>query len=150
MLRVVAKQSPLVTRRPWRDNRTMRTRALLVVWIVVLSGCALNHRPMGDAGPDILDRIAVDGGSDGRDGNGDHVCTPIDCSGRECGSNGCGGFCGAGLVCNAASGASCDANGRCACPTGRVMCMGTCQPIDNMHCGPTCATCGAGQNCTGG
>ncbi len=64
------------------------------------------------------------------------ACVP-NCTGRECGANGCGGLCG---TCPATE--DCDASGRCVC---RPECSGReCGPDG---CGGVCGTCSAGESC---
>jgi hypothetical protein len=66
------------------------------------------------------------------------MCTP-QCSGKQSGSDGCGGSCGA-----CANGQSCDANGQCQSPGGNSCAHGLCakgSPLD-----PTCDPC-VGQIC---
>ena len=78
------------------------------------------------------------------DGDEIYVCEPCvpNCSGKECGDNGCGGMCGicpAPLVCNEAAGFVCDA---------------VCEPTANCfgkQCGPTgCGDCNSDGLCFGG
>jgi len=66
------------------------------------------------------------------------TCTP-NCSGRVCGSDGCGGSCG-----TCPSGQSCNSSGQCQ-STCTPSCSGkTCGPDG---CGGTCGTCPTGQTC---
>ncbi|NMC70823.1 MAG: hypothetical protein GYA57_12265 [Myxococcales bacterium] len=65
------------------------------------------------------------------------VCVP-NCSGRECGDDGCGGSCGA---CGA--GTACDAAGRCVCVPD---CAG--RECGDDGCGGSCGACGTGFVCT--
>jgi hypothetical protein len=66
------------------------------------------------------------------------VCAPS-CSGKQCGSDGCGGSCG-----SCPSNDTCNAQGQCACVP---QCSGKqCGPDG---CGGTCGGCGANQTCNG-
>mgnify|MGYP000203293755 CR=1 FL=1 len=98
--------------------------------------------------------------------NNNACCTP-DCSGKVCGSNGCGGTCGAcpenstcnaqGTACDCAHGFKkcgnvCIANDRCCtnntpdtCPGGKKCCNGTC--VAESEC---CPACGDGKTCCNG
>jgi hypothetical protein len=70
------------------------------------------------------------------------VCTPM-CSGKTCGSDGCGGSCG-----SCSSGQTCTSAGQCQMPNPicTPMCSGkTCGPDG---CGGSCGSCGSGQNCS--
>jgi agmatine/peptidylarginine deiminase len=66
------------------------------------------------------------------------VCQP-QCSGKQCGSNGCGGSCG-----TCAAGSTCNASGQC---------VATCTPqcggkqCGSNGCGGSCGTCAAGSTC---
>ena len=65
------------------------------------------------------------------------VCVP-DCTGRECGDDGCGGTCGPGCQANAL----CGDDGLCGCVpdcTGKV--------CGSDGCGGSCGACGAGEAC---
>jgi hypothetical protein len=76
-------------------------------------------------------------------------CTP-NCTGMECGSDGCGGSCGA-----CASGQECSPNGFCVCTeqscTGCCELDETCQPGTSTGAcgmgGQLCMVCGSGQSC---
>ncbi len=70
----------------------------------------------------------------------DSTCTPS-CSGKECGSDGCGGSCG---TCNA--GESCSAG---LCVAG---CVPNCTGLEcgSDGCGGSCGTCNTGENCQSG
>lgn len=64
-------------------------------------------------------------------------CTP-QCTGKQCGSDGCGGACG-----TCPSGQACSASSQCGCVP---QCAGKqCGPDG---CGSTCGACGAGQTCS--
>ncbi|HEY2732946.1 MAG TPA: DUF4215 domain-containing protein, partial [Polyangiales bacterium] len=65
------------------------------------------------------------------------VCAPS-CSGKQCGSDGCGGTCG---TCTTA-GTSCNASGQCACVPN---CSG--KQCGSDGCGGTCGTCGSSLSC---
>lgn len=71
-------------------------------------------------------------------------CTP-DCTGRECGGDGCGGSCGTCPV-----GLSCDVSGTCIC--GGTLCSGECvdTDTDESNCGECGILCGADEFCAGG
>ncbi len=63
-------------------------------------------------------------------------CTPS-CSGKACGSDGCGGSCG-----TCAAGTACDGAGRCVCAPA---CAG--KQCGSDGCGGSCGTCAAGTAC---
>jgi len=67
-------------------------------------------------------------------------CTP-DCTGKDCGDDGCGGSCG-----TCGSGASCS-NGKCV-----LNCTPDCTGKDcgDDGCGGSCGTCGSGKTCESG
>jgi hypothetical protein len=65
------------------------------------------------------------------------TCTP-QCSGKQCGADGCGGSCG-----TCGSGASCNASGQCVSCT--PQCSGKQCGADG--CGGSCGTCGSGASC---
>jgi len=71
------------------------------------------------------------------------VCTP-DCTGRECGDDGCGGSCGSCI-----DPFLCD-SGTCECPEGLDDCSGTCVDLqtDNDHCGECGNGCDMDAVCT--
>ena len=69
----------------------------------------------------------------------DTGCTPA-CSGRECGSDGCGGSCG-----TCPGGAPCKADGTCTCTPD---CTGKACGDDG--CGGSCGDCASDQTCTSG
>lgn len=100
------------------------------------------------------------------DPGGSCVCV-IDCDGKECGADGCGGTCG---VCGA--GDVCTAGGQCQCPSA-VTCVDGCCPLatdtcdlsglccdplagcdgkdcGSDGCGGTCGACGDADECTAG
>ncbi len=63
-------------------------------------------------------------------------CTP-DCTGKECGDDGCGGSCG-----TCGGGEICNASGQCVCAPN---CTG--KECGDDGCGGSCGTCGAGEVC---
>ena len=64
------------------------------------------------------------------------------CENRDCGSDGCGGYCGTCLV-----GTSCDSQGLCASKPCTPVCSGKqCGPDG---CGGSCGACPAGTGCNG-
>jgi hypothetical protein len=69
----------------------------------------------------------------------DCSCTPS-CSGKQCGSDGCGGTCG-----TCAAGQTCSASGQCG-----ASCTPSCsgKQCGSDGCGGTCGTCAAGQTCS--
>ncbi len=69
------------------------------------------------------------------------TCTPS-CSGKECGSDGCGGSCG-----NCAGGTVCQ-DGQCVEETCTPACTG--KECGNDGCGGSCGTCGEGESCVQG
>ena len=75
------------------------------------------------------------------------ACTP-DCSGRECGDDGCGGQCTPG--CGADE--SCDTAGQCICNIGLSLCGNACVSLatDNNHCGTCGNACGGSESCQAG
>ena len=72
-------------------------------------------------------------------------CLP-DCTGRECGDNGCGGLCGS---CPAER--TCDVSGTCVCTTG-TECSGACvnTDADRRNCGDCGVRCRGNQYCDDG
>jgi hypothetical protein len=72
--------------------------------------------------------------------NGACACVPRDCTGRECGSDGCGGFCGATGFCAG--------NGQCT-PQGQCICVPNCtgKGCGQNGCGSACKTCDTGETC---
>lgn len=73
-------------------------------------------------------------------------CEP-DCSGRECGDNGCGGSCG-----SCSGDPTCNASGQCVCADGRTNCAGNCVNTNRNenHCGGCDIPCAAGEECLAG
>jgi hypothetical protein len=71
--------------------------------------------------------------------NIDCSCTP-QCSGKQCGSDGCGGSCG-----TCASGQTCNASGQC---TGGCTPQCSGKQCGSDGCGGSCGTCGSGQTCS--
>ena len=71
---------------------------------------------------------------------GDTTCTP-QCDGKECGMDGCAGFCG---YCT--GGLECSATGQCVEP-----CVAKCsgKECGDDGCGGTCGSCPTGETCTG-
>ncbi len=71
-------------------------------------------------------------------------CT-ADCTGRTCGSDGCGGSCG-----TCTGGQSCNASGACVCSG--TLCGGVCIDTDTdpANCGGCGVTCAAGEFCAAG
>ncbi len=65
------------------------------------------------------------------------ICVP-DCTGRECGDDGCGGSCG-----DCPAGRSCGVDGRCFCASA---CIGRACGDDG--CGGSCGSCAIGFSCT--
>jgi uncharacterized protein (TIGR03382 family) len=78
--------------------------------------------------------------------SGNCICTP-DCTGKECGPDGCGGSCG---TCTAPF--ECNPQGQCVCPAGTQDCSGDCVDLgsDPDHCGSCDNACGAGEDCKNG
>jgi hypothetical protein len=76
------------------------------------------------------------------------TCTPS-CSGRECGSDGCGGSCG-----TCGSGETCTFDGYCdpACAPGQTLCSGVCRSTltDPSNCGGCAISCSIGYSCVSG
>lgn len=114
---------------------------LILTFLLALTSC-------GDSGPTINDLPGIgadtSGGGDTTGGTGGDTsaCTP-QCDGKQCGPNGCGGFCGA---CTA--GTACTAAGICQAPPGcKAQCDGKACGPDG--CGGTCGLCPAGKSCNG-
>jgi len=73
------------------------------------------------------------------------TCTP-DCTGLDCGNDGCGGSCG-----TCTGGLECDPTRVCTCPAGAIDC-GFCVDTSShpLHCGGCDQPCPVGTACTGG
>lgn len=71
-------------------------------------------------------------------------CVPR-CSGKQCGSNGCGGVCG---ICSAS--ATCSSAGICACTSNLIACGTACVDVrsDSNNCGSCGKSCPATAQCT--
>jgi hypothetical protein len=75
-------------------------------------------------------------------GSGTTTCTPA-CTGKTCGSDGCGGTCG-----TCATGTTCNSGGTCSTTTCTPACTGKTCGSDG--CGGTCGTCATGSTCNSG
>ncbi|MEC8025906.1 MAG: hypothetical protein VX223_18385 [Myxococcota bacterium] len=97
--------------------------------------------PGVSTGTDSVGGTSGGEGTDGTNSSTDGGCT-AKCENKNCGPDGCGGFCG---ICSA--GTSCTTSGVCSSPS--------CQPkCDNKQCGPDgcggfCGICESGKACNG-
>lgn len=118
----------------------MHTRSFLMLLLLLYLGC---EKPSSQARPDawggVVDLAATLDLATIRDLSvvrPDLTCVP-DCQGKECGDDGCGGFCG---QCPAPK--RCQANQVCEC---RPQCTG--QACGDDGCGGSCGSCPAGKFC---
>lgn len=117
-----------------------------LLWLMIVTGSLVVGCGSTDTRVDPPDPGNSTGGTESTDStqatDATGPCVPS-CSGKECGANGCGGFCG---VCP--TGKACNASGNCA---GNPNCQPKC---DGKQCGPDgcggfCGTCGSGTACNG-
>jgi hypothetical protein len=142
------RATPMADPKSFRSTATLAGVLVLAIIVVMLAAlreataspckadgqtCRTSRSCCGTTGNNGL---CVGGGSK----LGFGICCTPNCTGKDCGDDGCGGSCG-----TCTSPAVCEASGTCCTPNCG---SNTCGPFDG--CGGSCGTCPAGEICLRG